>query len=59
MKKIYQSVSWFIKENIKGYAILMVLLLGIAIFALSPAYVLGRSIDIIITTGQSHLKLRC
>jgi ATP-binding cassette subfamily B multidrug efflux pump len=57
MKKIYQSVSWFIKENKKGYAILMILLLGIAIFALSPAYVLGRSIDVIITTGLTRSRL--
>jgi ATP-binding cassette subfamily B protein len=57
MKKIYQSVSWFIKENKKGYTILIVLLLGIAIFALSPAYLLGRSIDIIITTGLTESRL--
>ncbi|MCF7932031.1 MAG: ABC transporter ATP-binding protein/permease [Acholeplasmataceae bacterium] len=57
MKKLYQKIGWFIKKHMFGYAFLIVLLIGIAIFALSPAYVLGQAIDIIITAGLTSRRL--
>jgi ATP-binding cassette, subfamily B, multidrug efflux pump len=51
MVNIFSKIGWFIKEQWKSYVLLLVLLLSISSISLAPAYVLGRSIDTIVS-GQ-------
>lgn len=57
MKHIFSKISWFVKENIKTYLVLFLLLLIISVISLAPAYVLGMSIDTIISGSLTKHKL--
>ena len=57
MFKVYTKIGWFLRRHILGYAVLIGLLFVIMVFALSPAYVLGRAIDTIITSGLTMERL--
>ncbi|PKK96651.1 MAG: ABC transporter ATP-binding protein [Tenericutes bacterium HGW-Tenericutes-3] len=49
MKNIFSKIGWFVKEQWKTYVLMFFLLISIALISLSPAYVLGRAIDTIIS----------
>lgn len=49
MGNIFSKIGWFIKEKWKTYLTMFFLLILIAIISLSPAYVLGRAIDTIVS----------
>jgi ATP-binding cassette subfamily B protein len=57
MSNILKKISWFIKEEWKTYVFMLFLLLSIAFIALTPAWVLGYSIDIIVSGGLTKLSL--
>ena len=57
MSNILKKISWFIKEEWKTYVFMLFLLLSIAFIALTPAWVLGYSIDIIVSGGLTRLSL--
>ena len=49
VKNIFSKIGWFVKEQWKTYVLMFFLLISIALISLSPAYVLGRAIDTIIS----------
>ncbi|MDY0295151.1 MAG: ABC transporter ATP-binding protein [Acholeplasmataceae bacterium] len=49
MGNIFAKIGWFIKEQWKTYVLMFFLLISIASISLSPAYVLGRAIDTIVS----------
>lgn len=57
MINIYKKIGWFIKEQWKTYILMLFLLLSIAANSLAPAYVLGRSIDTIVSGGLTSRTL--
>lgn len=57
MKYIIKKLSWFLKEEKKTYLLLMLLLIIIIVLALLPAYVLGLSIDYIVSGGITKESL--
>jgi ATP-binding cassette subfamily B protein len=57
MKKILQHIRWFLIQEWKMYALMFVLLLSIATFALIPGWLLGLSIDTIISGGLTWQSL--
>ena len=57
MKYIIKKLSWFLKEEKKTYLLLMLLLIIIIVMALLPAYVLGLSIDYIVSGGITKESL--
>lgn len=54
---IFRKIGWFIKEEWKTYVVLFLLLLSISSISLAPAYVLGRSIDTIVSGGLTRKTL--
>ncbi len=57
MINIYKKIGWFIKEQWKTYIVMLFLLLTIAAISLAPAYVLGLSIDTIVSGGLNRSSL--
>jgi ATP-binding cassette, subfamily B, multidrug efflux pump len=57
MINIYKKIGWFIKEQWKTYIAMLFLLLSIAAISLAPAYVLGLSIDTIVSGGLTRHTL--
>ncbi len=57
MTHIFKKIGWFIKEQRKTYIILLILLISISSISLAPAYVLGRSIDTIVSGGLTKKTL--
>ncbi len=57
MSNILSKISWFIKEEWKTYVFMLFLLLSIAFIALTPAWVLGYSIDTIVSGGLTQTTL--
>jgi ATP-binding cassette subfamily B protein len=57
MINIYKKIGWFIKEQWKTYIVMLFLLLSIAAISLAPAYVLGLSIDTIVSGGLTISSL--
>ena len=57
MINIYRKIGWFIKEQWKTYVFMLFLLLTIAAISLAPAYVLGLSIDTIVSGGLNSESL--
>ncbi|MDO9628724.1 MAG: ABC transporter ATP-binding protein [Acholeplasmataceae bacterium] len=57
MSNILKKISWFIKEEWKTYVFMLFLLLSIAFIALTPAWVLGYSIDTIVSGGLTKKTL--
>ena len=57
MSNILSKISWFIKEEWKTYVFMLFLLLSIAFIALTPAWVLGYSIDTIVSGGLTKTTL--
>lgn len=49
MFNILRKISWFIKQEWKSYLSMLVFLILIAVLSLAPAYVLGISIDYIVS----------
>ncbi len=57
MKHIFSKIGWFVKENWKTYVVLFLLLIAISLISLAPAYVLGLSIDTIVSGGLTRQTL--
>jgi ATP-binding cassette, subfamily B, multidrug efflux pump len=57
MKKLFQHIRWYVKKEWKIYLLMFVLLLGIALFALIPGWLLGLSIDTIVSGGLTSQSL--
>ncbi len=57
MKHIFSKIGWFVKENWKTYVVLFLLLIAISLISLAPAYVLGLSIDTIVSGGLNRHTL--
>jgi ATP-binding cassette subfamily B protein len=57
MKKLMTHLAWFIKQEWKTYLVMFFLLLSIALFALIPGWLLGLSIDTIISGGLTQQSL--
>ncbi len=57
MSNIFSKIGWFVKEQWKTYVTMFFLLISIALISLSPAYVLGRAIDTIISGGLTQKTL--
>lgn len=57
VKHIFSKIGWFVKEKWKTYVVLFLLLIAISLISLAPAYVLGRSIDTIVSGGLTKDSL--
>ena len=57
MKKIFNHLKWYFKQEWKTYVFMFTLLLSIALFALVPGWLLGLSIDTIISGGLTSTSL--
>jgi ATP-binding cassette, subfamily B, multidrug efflux pump len=57
MKKLFHHIKWYVKKEWKIYLLMFVLLLGIALFALLPGWLLGLSIDTIVSGGLTLQSL--
>lgn len=57
MKKLFLHIQWFVIQEWKTYVIMFFLLLAIALFALIPGWLLGLSIDTIISGGLTTQSL--
>jgi len=57
MLKVLRHISWFIKQEWKSYVLMFTLLLSITVFALVPGWLLGLSIDTIISGGLTFRSL--
>src|SRR5690554_5192021 len=57
MINIIKKTSWFIKKEWKSYAMMFVYLIIIAVLALTPAYILGIAIDVIVSKGLTWSRL--
>ncbi len=57
VKHIFSKIGWFVKENWKTYVVLFLLLIAISLISLAPAYVLGLSIDTIVSGGLTKESL--
>ncbi|TNF06853.1 MAG: ABC transporter ATP-binding protein [Bacillota bacterium] len=57
MANILSKIGWFIKERWKTYVFMLFLLLSIAAISLSPAYVLGKAIDTIVSGKLNQASL--
>jgi ATP-binding cassette, subfamily B, multidrug efflux pump len=57
MKKLFNHIKWFVKKEWKMYVFMFILLVGIALFALLPGWLLGLSIDTIISGGLTASSL--
>jgi ATP-binding cassette subfamily B protein len=57
MKKLFHHIQWYVKQEWKTYLFMFVLLVSIALFALIPGWLLGLSIDTIISGGLTMQSL--
>jgi len=57
MFKVIRHIAWFIKQEWKSYVLIFSLLLTITVFALVPGWLLGLSIDTIISGGLTFASL--
>ncbi|HHX76568.1 MAG TPA: ABC transporter ATP-binding protein, partial [Acholeplasmataceae bacterium] len=57
MINIIKKTGWFIKQEWKTYVMMFIYLIMIAVLALTPAYILGISIDIIVSKGLNWVRL--
>ncbi|MFA7417438.1 MAG: ABC transporter ATP-binding protein [Acholeplasma sp.] len=57
MINIIRKTGWFIKKEWKSYTMMLIYLIMIAVLALTPAYVLGIAIDVIVSKGLTWESL--
>lgn len=57
MGNIFSKIGWFVKEQWKKYVTMFFLLISIASISLTPAYVLGRAIDTIVSGELTQTTL--
>jgi len=57
MKKLFNHVRWYVIKEWRAYLVMFILLIGIALFALIPGWLLGLSIDTIISGGLTPISL--
>jgi ATP-binding cassette subfamily B protein len=57
MGNIFSKIGWFVKEQWKTYVTMFFLLISIASISLTPAYVLGRAIDTIVSGELTQTTL--
>ncbi|MFZ9138862.1 MAG: ABC transporter ATP-binding protein [Bacilli bacterium] len=57
MGKLLKHIGWYVKQEWKTYVLMFVLLISIALFALIPGWLLGLSIDTIISGGLTYQSL--
>ncbi len=57
MSKLLRHIGWYVKQEWKTYVLMFVLLVSIALFALIPGWLLGLSIDTIISGGLTYQSL--
>jgi len=57
MKKLLRHIGWYVKQEWKTYVFMFFLLVSIALFALIPGWLLGLSIDTIISGGLTNQSL--
>ncbi len=57
MNKLLRHMGWYVKQEWKTYVLMFVLLVSIALFALIPGWLLGLSIDTIISGGLTYASL--
>lgn len=53
MINILKKIKWFIKQEWKAYTLMFIFLMLIAILSLTPAYILGLAIDVIVNESLS------
>ena len=57
MNKLLRHIGWYVKQEWKTYVFMFFLLVSIALFALIPGWLLGLSIDTIISGGLTNQSL--
>ena len=57
MKKLFLHIRWYVIQEWKTYLLMFILLVSIAVFALIPGWLLGLSIDTIISGGLTTSSL--
>ncbi len=57
MFNILKKIGWFIKQEWKSYVLMLVFLTLIALMALTPAYILGIAIDVIVSKSLNEVTL--
>ncbi|MEY3609669.1 MAG: hypothetical protein RLZZ264_190 [Bacillota bacterium] len=57
MNKLLRHIGWYVRQEWKTYVLMFVLLVSIALFALIPGWLLGLSIDTIISGGLTYSSL--
>ncbi|HLT00236.1 MAG TPA: ABC transporter ATP-binding protein [Acholeplasma sp.] len=57
MINIIKKVSWYIKQEWRSYSIMFIFLIIITLLALTPAYILGLAIDIIVSKSLTTESL--
>lgn len=57
MFNILKKIGWFIKQEWKSYVLMLVFLTAIALLALTPAYILGIAIDVIVGKSLNEITL--
>jgi len=57
MNKLLRHMGWYVRQEWKTYVLMFVLLVSIALFALIPGWLLGLSIDTIISGGLTYTSL--
>src|SRR5690554_4340882 len=57
MINIIRKTGWFLKKEWKSYTMMFIFLIIIAVLALTPAYVLGIAIDVIVSKGLTWMSL--
>lgn len=57
MNKLLRHIGWYVKQEWKTYLLMFFLLVSIALFALIPGWLLGLSIDTIISGGLTNQSL--
>jgi len=57
MNKLLRHIGWYVRQEWKTYVLMFVLLVSIALFALIPGWLLGLSIDTIISGGLTYASL--
>src|SRR5690554_5476688 len=57
MINIIRKTGWFLKKEWKSYTMMFIYLIIIAVLALTPAYVLGIAIDVIVSKGLTWMSL--
>ncbi|MEY3431962.1 MAG: hypothetical protein RIS53_860, partial [Bacillota bacterium] len=57
MNKLLRHMGWYVRQEWKTYVLMFVLLVSIALFALIPGWLLGLSIDTIISGGLTYASL--